>query len=67
MEYDRLDFVDAVEELASHCGVDVVREESNASPAEQRRQQKIHQQKQDDYELMSQISRFFSTAVKSSK
>ncbi len=64
MEYDRLDFVDAVEELASHCGVDVVREESNLSPAEQRRQQKIHQQKQDDYELMSQISRFFQQQLK---
>ncbi len=64
MEYDRLEFVDAVEELASHCGVDVVREESNASPAEQRRQQKIYQQKQDDYELMSQVSRFYQQQLK---
>lgn len=64
MEFDRLDFVDAVEELASHCGVEVVREENNASPAEQQRQQKIYQQKQDDYELMSQISQFYQQQLK---
>mgnify|MGYP003385103554 FL=1 len=64
MEFDRLDFVDAVEELASHCGMEVIREENTASPAEQRRQQQIYQQKQDDYELMSQISRFFQQQLK---
>jgi len=64
MEFDRLDFVDAIEELASHCGIEVVREENNASPAEQRRQQQVYQQKQDDYELMSQISRFFQQQLK---
>lgn len=64
MEFDRLDFVDAVEELASHCGMEVVREENNASPAEQRRQQQIYQQKQDDYELMNQVSRFYQQQLK---
>ena len=64
MEFDRLDFVDAVDELASHCGMEVIREENTASPAEQRRQQQIYQQKQDDYELMSQISRFFQQQLK---
>ncbi|MDO6486857.1 DNA primase [Colwellia sp. 6_MG-2023] len=64
MEFDRLDFVDAIEELASHCGVEVVREENNASPAEQRQQQKVYQQKQDDYELMNQISRFYQQQLK---
>ena len=64
MEFDRLDFVDAVEELASHCGMEVIREEDNSTPEEQRRQQKIYQQKQDDYELMSQISRFFQQQLK---
>jgi len=67
MEFDRLDFVDAVEELASHCGVEVVREENHASPAEQQRQQQIYQQKQDDYELMNQISRFFQQQLKTAK
>ncbi len=64
MEFDRLDFVDAIEELASHCGVEVVREENNASPAVQRQQQQIYQQKQDDYELMTQISRFYQQQLK---
>lgn len=66
MEFDRLDFVDAVEELASHCGVEVIREDNNASPAEQRRQQQVYQQKQDDYELMTQISLFFQQQLKES-
>ena len=64
MEFDRLEFVDAIEELASHCGMDVVREENNVSPAEQRQQQKNQQQKQDDYELMNQISRFYQQQLK---
>jgi len=67
MEFDRLDFVDAVEELASHCGMEVVREENTASPEEQRRQQQVYQQKQDDYELMSQISLFFQQQLKVAK
>jgi len=66
MEFDRLDFVDAVEELASHCGVEVIREENNASPSEQRRQQQVYQQKQNDYELMTQISLFFQQQLKES-
>jgi DNA primase len=64
MEFDRLDFVDAVEELAKHCGVEVVREENNATPAEQRRQQQVYLQKQDDYDLMNQISRFYQQQLK---
>ena len=64
MEFDRLDFVDAIEELASHCGMEVVREENNASPAEQRRQQQVYLQKQDDYELMNQVSRFYQQQLK---
>jgi len=64
MEFDRLEFVDAIEELASHCGMEVVREENNASPAEQRQQQKNQQQKQDDYELMNLISRFYQQQLK---
>jgi DNA primase len=64
MEFDRLDFVDAIEELASHCGMEVVREENNASPAERKRQQQLHHQKQNDYELMSQVSRFFQQQLK---
>jgi DNA primase len=67
MEFDRLDFVDAIEELASHCGMEVVREENTASPAEQRRQQQVYQQKQDDYDLMLQVSQFFQQQLKVAK
>jgi len=67
MEFDRLDFVDAVEELASHCGMEVEREENTASPAEQKRQQQVYQQKQDDYELMAQVSQFFQQQLKTAK
>ncbi len=64
MEFDRLDFVDAIEELSSHCGMEVVREENTSSPAQQRKQQQAYQQKQDDYELMLQISRFYQQQLK---
>ena len=67
MEFDRLDFVDAVEELASHCGMEVEREENTASPVEQRRQQQVYQQKQDDYDLMLQVSLFFQQQLKTAK
>ena len=64
MEFDRLDFVDAIEELASHCGMEVVRDENNASPIEQKKQQQAYQQKQDDYELMLQVNRFYQQQLK---
>jgi DNA primase len=64
MEFDRLDFPDAIEELASHYGMEVPREENKASPAEQQQQQQAYQQKQDDYQLMAQISRFFEQQLK---
>jgi len=65
MEFDRLDFPDAIEELASHYGMEVPREENKASPAEQRKQQQAYQQRQDDYQLMQQISQFFELQLKS--
>ena len=64
MEFDRLEFPDAVEELASHYSMEVPREQSNRSPAQQKQDQKAYIQKQDDYELMAQISRFFQQQLK---
>ncbi|WP_044841047.1 DNA primase [Thalassomonas viridans] len=64
MEFDRLEFVDAIEELASLNNMEVVREQSNQSPAEQRKQQQAHQQKQGDYELLEQISKFYRQQLK---
>ncbi|WP_440874613.1 DNA primase [Thalassotalea sp. PLHSN55] len=64
MEFDRLDFPDAVEELASHYGMEVPKEENTLSPAQQRQQQQAYRQKQDDYELMGKISRFYQQQLK---
>ena len=64
MEYERLEFVDAIEELATYSGVQVEREQSNASPAEQRRQQIAHKQKQGDYELLGKVSQFYEKNIK---
>ena len=64
MEYDRLDFVDAVEELASINGVEVEREENQRSPEQQRKYQQAQQQKQDDYQIMEQIARFYQQQLR---
>ena len=64
MEFDRLDFPDAVDELASHYNMEVPKEQNNQSPAQQRQQQIAYQQKQDDYELMGQISQFYQQQLK---
>tara|TARA_R110002167_G_scaffold192345_1_gene394824 strand:+ start:30492 stop:32282 length:1791 start_codon:yes stop_codon:yes gene_type:complete len=64
MEFERLEFPDAVEELASHYNMEVPREQNNRSPAQQKQDQKAYSQKQDDYELMAQISRFFQQQLK---
>ena len=64
MEFDRLEFPDAVEELASLYNMEVPRDKDMRSPAEQMREQKAYQQKQDDYELMGQISRFYQQQLK---
>ena len=64
MEFDRLEFPDAIEELASHYNMEVPREQNNQSPAQQLKQQQAYQQKQDDYELMDSISRFYQQQLK---
>ena len=64
MEFDRLEFPDAVEELASHYNMEVPREQNNQSPAQQLKQQQAYQQKQDDYELLDSISRFYQQQLK---
>ncbi len=62
MEYDRLEFPDAIEELARYHGVDVPREQGrNINPAEQREKR---QQKEDDYALMEKVAQFFAHQLK---
>ncbi|WP_088329827.1 DNA primase [Lacimicrobium sp. SS2-24] len=60
MEYDRLEFPDAIEELARYQGVEVPREQQSPGQSTQHNRQ----QKQDDYELMESISRFFCHQLK---
>ena len=64
MEFDRLEFPDAIEELASLYNMEVPREESTQTPAQLKQQQQAYQQKQDDYELMAKISQFYQQQLK---
>lgn len=64
MEFDRLEFPDAVEELASHYSMTVPREDLKQTPAQQKQQQQVYAQKQDDYALMEQISRFYQQQLR---
>jgi DNA primase len=57
MEYDHLDFVEAVEELAKIAGVEVPREQSSHYSPEQRHEQK--QVKTNLYDLMAHCDRFY--------
>ncbi len=65
MEYERLDFVDCIEELASMNGMDVPREETHQTPVQLQQQQKAIAQRKTDYELMGKISRFYQQQLKS--
>ena len=64
MEYERLDFVDAIEELAGFLNIEVPREEDNLTPAQKKQQFQAQQQKQDDYQLLEKISRFYQQQLK---
>ena len=67
MEFDRLEFPDAIEELASHYNLDVPRENSHQTPAQLKQQQQAYQQKQDDYEIMANISKFYQQQLKTAE
>jgi DNA primase len=56
MEFDRLEFPEAIEELAQYHSIEVPREKGGAPPpsAEQK------QQKESDYELMEKVAKFFA-------
>ncbi len=65
MEYDKLEFVDAVEDLASQMGLEVERENSNNSKFDQVKSQQQRQAAQDLYELIAQAGRFFQQQLRS--
>ncbi|MGJ8692988.1 MAG: DNA primase [Thalassotalea sp.] len=64
MEYERLEFVDCIDELASLHGMDVPKEENNQSPAQLKQQQQANAQRKDDYQLMESISLFYQQQLK---
>lgn len=62
MEYDKLDFVDAIEELASLLHLDVPREQTPHSTAST--PQVSGEQKRDDYQLMEKVARFYQQQLR---
>ena len=60
MEFDRLEFPEAIEELAQYHSIDVPREKGGAPPpsAEQK------QQKESDYELMEKVAKYFAQQLR---
>ena len=60
MEFDRLDFVDAIEELASQLGLEVPRENDGNNP---HRGPKAAD-KRNYYELMGQVSQFYQSQLR---
>ncbi|TAA47217.1 DNA primase [Corallincola spongiicola] len=62
MEYERLEFVDAIDELAGQMGLEVPREQrSGKSP---QAKQASAEQKRDGYELMEQLARFYQAQLR---
>ncbi|MEI8644503.1 DNA primase [Pseudoalteromonas sp. Hal040] len=59
MEYDKLEFVDAIEELASMLNLDVPREQGGSSGP-----QRTAEQKRSDYDLMLHAARFYQHQLK---
>lgn len=57
MEYDRLDFVDAIEELAGQLGLEVPREQGTGKPRDQ-------ELSRDLYQLMEEASHFFQSQLR---
>ena len=60
MEFDRLEFVEAIEDLARHHGLDVPREQGSRPAMSEAKKQ----QQQDDYALMESVTRFFQHQLK---
>ncbi|TMP46526.1 DNA primase [Pseudoalteromonas citrea] len=61
MEYDKLEFVDAIEELASLLNLEVPREHGSGAP------ERSIEQKRSDYDLMLQSAQFYQHQLKHHK
>lgn len=64
MEYEKLEFVDTIDELASFHGLEVPREENHQTPSQVKQQQKAIEQRKLDYQLMEKISHFYQQQFK---
>ncbi|NDV91555.1 DNA primase [Alteromonas sp. 345S023] len=60
MEFDRLEFVEAIEELARFHGLEVPREKGSRPAMSEEKKQQL----QDDYSLMDQVARFFQQQLR---
>ncbi|MBP3142869.1 DNA primase [Aliivibrio fischeri] len=65
MEFDRLEFVEAIEELASMLGLDVPREQRSGFNAPSSGPTANSEQKRSLYDLMGGISQFYRSQLKS--
>ncbi|AUI85242.1 DNA primase [Vibrio azureus] len=66
MEFERLDFVEAIEELASYLGLDVPREQRSGSGSGQFKSgpQASSSEKRSLYDLMGSIAQFYRSQLK---
>ena len=64
MEYERLEFVEAIEELASFLGLDVPREQRQGGGFQSNQPQASSAQKRNLYDLMSSIAQFYRDQLK---
>tara|TARA_Y100001956_G_scaffold22728_1_gene22370 strand:- start:86 stop:1843 length:1758 start_codon:yes stop_codon:yes gene_type:complete len=66
MEYERLEFVEAIEELASFLGLDVPREQRQGGSFQSSQPQASTAQKRTLYDLMGSIAQFYRDQLKQS-
>ncbi|WP_425666333.1 DNA primase [Vibrio tubiashii] len=67
MEYERLDFVEAIEELASYLGLEVPREQRQGGSFQSNQPKANSEQKRNLYDLMSSIGQFYRDQLKQPK
>jgi len=67
MEYERLEFVEAIEELASFLGLDVPREQRQGGNFQPNQPKANSEQKRNLYDLMGSIAQFYRDQLKQPK
>ncbi|CAH0538572.1 DNA primase [Vibrio marisflavi] len=67
MEYERLDFVETIEELASLVGAEVPREQRNPNAPQSNQPRANSEQKRNLYDLMASIGQFYRQQLKQSQ